>query len=189
VLENQTPSLYDDRESPYASVGYCLYSLGLFEEAIAWSKSCIGPLAMADAICQALLAYEVPPPGVIWGVERSGFRTRYTISAPVPTDVRETAERLKSAMKETVPFVDFYIDWIKPQPSAPQSTPDGYPFKAELDGGDVIRHKLNLIYATCGQADALLEKGFKVEAKRLLCEVALIEPQADIVWERLQGMM
>jgi hypothetical protein len=115
LLENQVPALPEDRESPYAGVGYCLYALGLFEEAIAWSKSCIGPLAMADAICQALVAYEVPPPGVIWGVERSGARTRYTISAPVPADVGGAAERLKTAMKETVPFVEFYIDWIKPQ--------------------------------------------------------------------------
>jgi hypothetical protein len=58
-----------------------------------------------------------------------------------------------------------------------------------LDSSDVIRRKLTLIYATCAQADALIEKGFVFEAKRLLCEVALIEPQADIIRERLKGLM
>ena len=30
-----------DNESVYASVGYCRYALGLFAEAISWSKSCL----------------------------------------------------------------------------------------------------------------------------------------------------
>ncbi len=34
-LENQNPNSRSDAESAYAGVGYCLYSLGLFEEAIA----------------------------------------------------------------------------------------------------------------------------------------------------------
>ncbi len=42
-LETNNPNSRSDTESVYASVGYCLYSLWLFEEAIAWSKSCIGP--------------------------------------------------------------------------------------------------------------------------------------------------
>ena len=47
-----------ESESVYPSVGYCLYSLGLFEEAIAWTKSCIGPLALADAVSRNLVEYE-----------------------------------------------------------------------------------------------------------------------------------
>src|SRR6266404_6027910 len=61
-----------DSESVYASVGYCLYSLGLFAEAISWSKSCMGPRPMADALCRALINYEVEPSGgVIQTIERS----------------------------------------------------------------------------------------------------------------------
>ena len=45
---------------------------------------------------------------------------------------------------------------------------------------------MNLIFATCGYADELVGKGYKLEAKRLLSEVALLERQAGIVWERLE---
>src|SRR5258708_7527501 len=42
-LEERRPNIASDSESVYASVGYCLHSLGLYPEAITWSKSCIGP--------------------------------------------------------------------------------------------------------------------------------------------------
>ena len=64
-LETQKPepNTTPDAESVYASAGYCLYSLGLFEEAIAWSKSCIGPRQLADTVCRAMLNYEAQLPG------------------------------------------------------------------------------------------------------------------------------
>jgi len=45
---------------------------------------------------------------------------------------------------------------------------------------------MNLIFATCGHADALVEKGYVLEAKRQLSEVAMLEPNADFVQERLK---
>jgi len=190
-LEARQPNSRSDTEGVYASVGYCLYSLGLFEEAISWTKSCIGPGAMADALCQGLIAYEVEAAGgVIQRVERAGTRTRYTINAPVPADVRQTAERLKEAMKAFAPFQDVYIDWVNDETRRSGLSPEveGYPFRAELDAGNLVRHKMNLIFATCGYADELVEKGHKVEAKRVLCEVALLERQAGVVWERLEEL-
>ena len=47
---------------------------------------------------------------------------------------------------------------------------------------------MNLIFATCGQADALVEKGFTTEAKRLLYEAALLEPGASIVRDRIKAL-
>ncbi len=178
-----------DSESVYASVGYCLYSLGLFAEAISWSKSCMGPRPMADALCRALINYEVEPSGgVIQTIERSGARTRYTISAPQPADVGQTVSRLKAAMKALPPFQEVYIDWIRHDAVGPGIKPEGYPFRAEFDAGSLLRHKMNLIFATCGQADALIEKGFHHEAKRLLSEAAMLEPEASIVLERLNAL-
>jgi len=180
-----------DAEGVYASVGYCLYSLGLFAEAISWTKSCMGPGTLADALCQGLIAYEVEAAGgVIQRVERAGTRSRYTINAPAPADVRQTAERLKEAMKALAPFQDVYIDWLNEETrrSGLASAVEGYPFRAELDAGNLVRHKMNLIFATCGYADELVEKGYKLEAKRVLSEVALLERQAGVVWERLEEL-
>ena len=189
-LETHSPNSCSDNESVYASAGYCLYSLGLFAEAISWSKSCFGPRPMADALCRGLIAYEVEPGrGVIQTIERSGLRTRYTISAPEPADVGQTVSRLKSAMKALAPFQEVHIDWIRQEtPPGPVTQPDGYPFKAEFDAGSLLRHKMNLIFATCAQADALIEKGYHLEAKRLLSEVLILEPEANIVTERLKAL-
>jgi len=188
-LEAHQANSRSDAEDVYASVGYCLYSLGLFAEAVSWTKSCIGQGAMADALCQGLIAYEVEAAGgVIQRVERAATRTRYTINAPEPADVRQTAERLREAMKALAPFQDIYIDWLNDETRGSGLQPDfeGYPFKAEFDAGSLVRHKMNLIFATCGYADELVGKGHKLEAKRLLSEVALLERQAGIVWERLE---
>src|SRR6266850_1522566 len=112
-LEARQANSRSDVEGVYASVGYCLYSLGLFAEAISWTKSCMGPGAMADALCQGLIAYEVEGAGGgIQRVERAGTRTRYTVNAPEPADMQQTAERLKEAMKALAPFQDVYIDWL-----------------------------------------------------------------------------
>jgi hypothetical protein len=47
---------------------------------------------------------------------------------------------------------------------------------------------MNLIFATCGQADALAGRGYTAEAKRLLYEAALLEPEAYIVRERIKAL-
>jgi len=62
----------------------------------------------------------------------------------------------------------------------------GYPFFPEFDGGSLPRHRMNLIFATCSHADALMHEGYLNEAKRLLTEAAVIEPNAEIVQERLR---
>ncbi len=189
-LETQSPNTRSDEESVYASIGYCLYSLGLFEEAISWSKSCIGPRPTADAICQALIAYEVEPyGGLIRGIERSGAAIRYSIISSQPTDAHQSVLRLKAAMKAVAPFQEVYIDWIVHEtPTRSDIQPNGYPFKAEFGGGSLLRHKTNLIFAVCGRADALIDKGYILEAKRLLLEAALLESEAGIVWERLRAL-
>jgi len=191
-LENQSTNTGSctDPDGIYASVGYCLYSLGLFEEAISWSKSCIGPRQASDLVCRTLIGYEAQlAGGTILAIERVGPRIRYTISAPVEaTQAREASERLKATIKAYVPFEEIYMDWLSPDAPRPEIQPEGYPFQVERDAGDFPRHKMNLIFAICGQADALLERGQAAEAKRLLLEAAMLEPEAGFVWERLKAL-
>ena len=187
ALETQNPNSRSDEESVYASAGYCLYSLGLFEEAVAWSKSCIGPRQMADTVCQALLNYEVQSlGGEMLRIERSGSRTRYTLGAPETGDESQRIDQLKTAIHALAPFHEVYVDWISGESPVAETQPEGYPFKIELDGGSLLRHRMNLIFATCGQADALAGKGYVLEAKRLLWEVEVLEPNAGFVSERLR---
>jgi len=190
-LETQRPNSGSglDNASVYASVGYCLYSLGLFEEAISWSKSCIGPHQITDVVCQALIGYEAQMAGgMILGIERAGPRTRYTVSALDPAHASQSTARLKAAMKAFAPVQEIHVDWVSHDAPRPEIQPDGYPFRAERDVGSLPRHKMNLIFATCGQADALVERGHISEARRLLSEAAMLEPQASFVWERLKAL-
>ena len=178
-----------DDEGVYASVGYCLYGLGLFPEAISWSKSCIGPRATAEAVCQALINYEAElAGGAIRSVETAASRTRYTVSAFDEARARQTSPRLKAALATVAPFQEIYIDWVEHDAPAPEIEPEGYPFRVERDASSLPRHKMNLIFATCGQADALAERGFVAQAKRLLYEAALLEPGASIVWDRIKAL-
>ena len=188
-LETKSPNSCSDPESIYASVGYCLYSLGLFEEAISWSKSCIGPHQITDVACQALIGYEAQlAGGMILGIERAGPRTRYTVSALDPARASQSTARLKAAMRAFAPVQEIYVDWVNHDTPRPEIQPDGYPFRAERDAGSLPRHKMNLIFATCAQADALVERVCFWEAKRLLSEAALLEPQASFVRERLKAL-
>lgn len=189
-LETSKPDSCSDNESVYASVGYCLYSLCLFEEAIAWSKSCMGPPQMADAVCRALIEYEaLMAGGTIRSIERAGSRTRYTVTTFEPDHAAQTTPRLKTAMKAVAPFEEVYLDWVTHESATPEIPPSGYPFKAEFDGGPLVRHKTNLIFATCAQADALVERGYRLEARRLLAEAAMVEPEAAIIMERLKALL
>jgi len=70
-------------------------------------------------------------------------------------------------------------EWKVPEPV-------GYPFQPEFDATTVVRHRMNLIFATCGRADALMAKGFSEEARRLLNEVYVMEPYAECVNDRLR---
>jgi len=188
-LEAARPDSCSDTGSVYASVGYCLYSLGLFEEAISWSKSCIGPRPVSEAISQALISYEAElGGGAIRMVERSGPRTKYTVTSFDPAHSSSVSPRLKAAIKAYAPFQEVYIDWVSPEKPGPGIQPGGYPFRSEFDGGSLVRHKMNLIFATCGQADALVERGYVLEARRLLWEAAMLEPEAQIVRERLRAL-
>lgn len=178
-----------DDSSAYAGVGYCLYSLGLFPEAIAWSKCCLGPLPWADAICQALIAYEVGPDGgTIRAIERAACRIRYAIATPVTNNVPERVARLKAAMESYAAYSEIYFDWTSVETVATEPLPEGCAFKFELDAGNQPRHRLNLIYATCAYADELVEQGYGNEARRLLQEALLLEPAAEIVRERLRAL-
>ncbi len=178
-----------DNESVYASVGYCLDGLGLFPEAISWSKSCIGPRPTVEAVCQALINYEAElAGGTIRSVEWAASRTRYTVSAFEEARPGQSTPRLKAALNAVAPFQEVYIDWVKHDTPAPAVEPEGYPFRIERDGSSLPRHKMNLIFATCGQADALIEKGYIAQARRLLYEVALLEPRAGIVWDRIEAL-
>ena len=188
-LEHGSPDSCSDTHSVYASVGYCLYSLGLFEEAIAWTKSCIGPRQTADTVCRALIDYEAQLlGGAVRIIERAGPRTKYTASTFEPERARQTTPRLKAAMAAFAPFHEVYLDWVTPDSPTPESQPGRYPFQAEFDGGTLVRHKMNLVFATCAQADALVGRGYRLEAKRLLAEAAMLEPAAGMVLERLKDL-
>jgi tetratricopeptide (TPR) repeat protein len=176
-------------EDVHASVGYCLYALGLYEESISWSKSCIGPRHISDALCQALIAYEAQiAGGRILSVEHAATRTRYTANASDTQYAIQITPRLKSALKELSPFQDTYLDWVSHGSPGPTPPPEAYPFRLELDGSGLPRHKLNLIFATCARADLLVEKGSTAEAKRLLTEAAILEPSAAIISDRLLAL-
>jgi hypothetical protein len=102
--------------------------------------------------------------------------------------VRLIIARLKVAMKAFAPGQDIYVDWVSHDEPRPAIQPDGYPFRVELDAGSLPRHKMNLIFATCGQADALVERGYTAEAKRLLLEAAMLESEAGFVWDRIKAL-
>ncbi len=189
-LEHQVPDSCSDTHSVYASVGYCLYSLGLYEEAISWSKSCIGPRQTADTVCRALIDYEAQlSGGAVRIIERSGPRTRYTASSFEPVRASEITPRLKGAMEVFSLVQEVYLDWISHDAPRPEPQPGNYPFQAEFDGGTLVRHKMNLLFATCAQADALAGRGYRLEAKRLLLEAAMVEPAAAMVLERLKAVL
>jgi tetratricopeptide (TPR) repeat protein len=178
-----------DYESVYASVGYCLYALGLFEEAIAWSKACIGPRQVADTVSRALIAYEAEPGGgALQVIERVGPRVRYVISAFDAAFTSQSTPRLKAAMKSVAPFHEVYMDWVTPEWKAPEPLVDGYPFQPEFDATTLVRHRMNLIFATCGRADVLKAKGYLEEAKRLLHEASMMEPGAQCLQERIRSL-
>lgn len=188
-LEAKGPNPNLEGESICAGVGYCLYALGLFPEAMAWSKSCIGPIPEADTACQALIAYEAQlEGGKILAVERAAGRTRYTVNAFDPAHASQSGPRLIAAMKEVAPFEEIYIDWVSSEAPAPEIPPGGYPFKVEVGGGNLQRHKMNLLFATYAQADALIERGYTAEGKRLLLEAAMLEPEAGFIRDRIKEL-
>jgi hypothetical protein len=188
-VESQPPGGVSDGMDVYASVGYCLYSLGLFPEAIAWSKSCLGPRQIADTVCRALIDYEAQlQGGCVRAIERAAGRTRYTANALDPAQASQLTPRLKLAMNTFAPFQETHLAWISSESPMPEIQPEGYPFQAERDGGTLTRNRMNFIFAACGHADELIGRGFIAEAKRLLLEVALAEPQADFIRERLKRM-
>jgi tetratricopeptide (TPR) repeat protein len=188
-LETHNPQAASDDESFHASVGYCLYSLGLFAETIAWTKSCFGPRLLADAECRALIEYEAQlQGGCLRGIERATNRARYVVSALDPAQADQITPRLKQALSTLAPFQESYIAWISTAAPAPEIQPDGYPFFPDRDAGSLTRHRMNLLFATCGEADALIAQGQTAEAKELLSEAARLEPRADIIQDRLKQL-
>ena len=187
-LETQNVNTRSDEAGVYANVGYCLYALGMFEEAIAWTKSCIGSRLITDVACRALIEYEARQAnGRLFGIERTIDRARYTISARDPGDIESIALRLKAALKAAAPLQESYFDWVS-DTVPPPPVQDGYPFSLERDSGIFPRHKMNLLFALCGQADALITKGFVVEAKQLLFEAATLEPNAGFIKDRIKAL-
>ena len=188
-IAKMVPGTASDWVDVYASVGYGLYALGLYPEAVLWSKACIGPRQTADTVCRALIDYDAQlQGGCVRGVERATNRTRYTASALDPAQANQITPRLNLAMHSFAPFQEMHLAWISSESPMPEIQPEGYPFQAERDGGALPRHRINLIFALCGQADELIGRGFISEAKRLLWEAALLEPQADFIQERLKRM-
>ena len=183
------PDTQTDSESVYAGVGYCLYSLGLYEEAIAWSKSCIGPAQMVDAVCRTLIGYEAEAQGGrLLAVERSDNRTRYTATTTDPDGPHRVMPRLEPAVKAFAPFQVNHLSWILARDTEPHIEPHGYPFQPEHDAGPLPRHRMNLLLALYGRANVLIESGFKAEAKRLLFEAILLEPMAEFIRERMNEL-
>jgi tetratricopeptide (TPR) repeat protein len=185
ALEVPRPDAQDE-EGVHASVGYCLYALGLFAEAITWTKSCAGSELRTDRICQALMDREAEQAGGrILAVERGGRRTRYTISASDPAQAGQNTSRIIAALAEYAPSQQFYIEWVAAGAPLPGIPAEGCPFRVDINADDLPRHKMNLLFALCGQADALVETGHSAEARRWLSEAALVEPAADFIRERL----
>jgi hypothetical protein len=177
-----------DPESVYASVGYCLYSLGMFEEAIAWTKSCIRPHLEADTACLALIKHEAQQVGgTLWAIERATNRARYTINGPVPGNASSICDRLKIEMKKIAPFQESYFGWVSnAAPSLPIQ--EGYPFFLERGTTHFLRHKMNLLFYLCGAADAFSANSSFTEARQLLSEAATLEPNAHFIQERIQAL-
>ncbi len=188
-LETRRTDFSADSESVYASAGYCLYSLGLFAEALAWSKACMGPRPVADAVCESLIEYEAQKfGGAIRAIERSTNRVRYTAGAVEPALANQITQRLMAALKARAPFEEFYLNWISNNAPRPEARPEVDAFKPELDGSEMRRHKMNFVFATCGHADNLIQRGCVPEARRLLWEAALLEPGADFIRERIETL-
>jgi hypothetical protein len=190
-IETQKPdsTKVPDPESVYASVGYCLYSLGLFEEAIAWTKSCAGPRLLADKDCRALIESEAQlQGGCLRGIERATNRTRYTVSASDPAQAAQLTPRLTQMLSTLAPFQESYVSWISSEGPMPEIQPEGYPFFPDRDAGNLLRHRMNLLFATAGHADALIAQGQTAGAKQLLSEAALLEPRADFIQDRLKQL-
>lgn len=189
ALETQRADQGSDVEDVYASVGYCLYSLGMFEEAIAWTKSCNGPLVMADVLGRTLVDYEAQRVGgCLRAIERATHRVRYTCSATDPQNAAQINDRLIAALRAVIPFQEIYIDWVTPE--KPLSEPgEGYPFRWERDSNTgYLRDKMNLLFAIAGQSDALVAQGFIGEARTLLYEAVMLEPNADFIQERIRTL-
>lgn len=183
-LEERRPRTVTDNESVYASVGYCLYSLGLYPEAITWSKSCIGPRQTVDTVCRALINYEAD--GSIKGIERLANRTRYTVSTLDPAHTAQLTQRLKARLKIFAPLQETYIDWIRCDATAPEIQADGYPFQSERDAGALTHHRMNLIFSLAAQADELVARGYLAEATQRLLEALHLEPIAEFIRDRLR---
>jgi hypothetical protein len=189
-LEAQPSVVASDGVDVYASVGYCLYSLGLYAEAVAWSKSCIGPAQITDMVCRALINYETQlQGGCVRAIERCGPHARYTISAFDPEQANQLTPRLKQATSVFAPIQETYIDWISSELPGPEIPGEGYPFQAERDSTPLTRHRTNLIFSLCGQADDLTSRGFTAEAKRLLLEAAMLETRADFIQEKIKALV
>ena len=178
------------QDEVHAGVGYCLYAMGLFPEAIAWTKSCIGPCPMIDAVCECLIEYEAQNfGGAIQAIERGAHRVRYTVSTSDLAQASQISPRLVAAMKTPAPFREVLLSWVDCDKPAPEAPAEGYPFRIDFDASELPRHKLNLLFATCGQADLLVQYGHFAEAECLLREALLLEPRADFLRERLESLL
>jgi hypothetical protein len=190
-LEARRPKILSDNESVYASVGYCLYSLGLYPEGVAWSKSCIGARQTIEMISRTLIDYEMQSQGgSIRSIERAANRTRYTITASDPTQASLLTARLKQALTTFAPIQETYIDCRNPEATMPDTQFDD-DWLSNFDHQlfePLSRHQMNLIFCLCGQADELAARGYTAEAKRLLLEAALLEPNAEFVCDKLNSI-
>jgi hypothetical protein len=188
VLETQTPNARSDTEDVYASVGYCLYSLGLFNEAITWTKSCVGPGLLADLVGAALTDFQAQlAGGRLLATERAGGRTRYVASTQASEFTNECTPRLKSALNDLIPFQESYLSWLAADAPVPAMPSEGYPFRVVLSSNPLLRHKMNLLFALAAQATDLAGAGRIAESERLWQEIAMLEPQAERVLRGTTG--
>ena len=189
-LESKHLDHISNFDGVYASVGYCLYSLDLYPEAITWSKSCIGPRQTVDTVCRALIGYEAQLlGGGLQSVDRVANRTRYVVTGNFDDEqVKQVVPRLEQALNWFRSFQETHLDLIRADAPAPEIQPGGYPFGVERDIGPMIRHRMNLIFALCGQADELIERGNQALAKELLLEASLLEPRAQFIQNRLNAL-
>jgi len=185
ALEASRPEIQGG-EGVHASIGYCLYALGLFAEAVAWTKSCVGPELDSDLACRGLMEREAElAGGRVLGIERGGPRTRFTVSALDPVGAGQNTPRIIAALAGHARGDQFYINWVGADTPVPEIRPEGYPFRVDISASDLLRHKMNLLFAMTAWADALVEDGQVAEARQLLLEAASVEPEAGFILDRL----
>lgn len=188
-----TENTASDLDAAYASVGYCLYSLGLYSECIAWTKSCMGAWPFFDSIAKAVLRTHF---GIREKVEvkteRAWNSTLWTVRGRFkPSELERfsvRAERIAEFLQTVIPRHRVRVNVEDNYPGPFTSESHGYPFNPHFDGNPSSRHKMNFLISSFSFAEVLVANGQTAEATGLLREALEIEPEAVFVRKKLETL-